>query len=98
MQIVQINSRNYHFHNVDNAIAFSIKHGGCVSRTCEYPTNVLETINNEKIYPTVTEIVCNTCDFWRSDIFETHDYLEGEVDDELKWHEDINVVRELSTI
>lgn len=34
-----------------------------IKRTCEYPGNVIETIHGTE-YPTLTEIIINTCRLW----------------------------------
>lgn len=37
-----------------------------IVRSCAYPDDIYY-INNEPVYPSVNEIVANTCKFWRED-------------------------------
>ena len=51
------------FNDVQKAIAYARLHGFRINRTCEYPYDI-NFHNDKPIYPTLTEIVSNTCEFW----------------------------------
>ena len=50
--------------NLSKALQHAQFHGVSITRTCEYPSNVLEVRGKPK-YPSITEIVMNGCRFWR---------------------------------
>ncbi len=52
------------FHNVQDAINYSIETGQEIIRTCEFPGNVEEDWNGNPIYPSLDMIVRNTCILW----------------------------------
>lgn len=54
------------FKNIDEAIDHASKKTAILIRTCDYPSDV-DIRGTEKIYPTLTEIVTNTCIFWNQD-------------------------------
>ncbi len=58
------------FNNIDTAIDYVRKYSGIIKRSCEYPTDVL-TAHGQMIYPSLTDIVTNTCDFWYTNEIET---------------------------
>ena len=51
------------FNNVESAIAYARANGCNLKRTCTYPNDIV-THNNNGVYPTLQEIVSNTCQFW----------------------------------
>lgn len=53
--------------------------GGCeIIRSCSYPGNV-ESTDEEIIYPTITEIVMNTCRLWNPINIESNDEVVEEI-------------------
>lgn len=57
------NAKPVIYHNSQEAIDFARMHGYRINRTCEYPFDT-HSRNGKPIYPTLTEIISNTCDFW----------------------------------
>lgn len=51
------------FHSLPEALDYALFTGKQLTRSCEYPPDV-QIINGEEIYPSLTEIVINTCQFW----------------------------------
>jgi len=52
------------FHNVQEAIMFAIETNNDIVRTCEYPGNVFLDHDGNDVYPSLTEIIINTCLLW----------------------------------
>lgn len=52
------------FNNSKEAVVCARKHGYRINRTCEYPADVQTRSDGKAIYPTLTEIISNTCDLW----------------------------------
>lgn len=52
----------------EEAVHLAQRHGFRVVRTCEYPFDV-KVKNNVFIYPTLTEIISNTCELWNAEKF-----------------------------
>lgn len=52
------------FHNVDEAINYAIETGYKIVRTCEFPGNTTEDSHGNIIYPTLSEIIENSCMLW----------------------------------
>jgi hypothetical protein len=51
------------FNSLPEAIEHAIFSRESITRTCEYPYDIA-IINGVKVFPTLTEIVTNTCKFW----------------------------------
>jgi len=54
------------FYNIQDAINYASIHRCMLIRTCTYPFN-LTYIHDKPVYPTITDIVTNTCQFWNID-------------------------------
>jgi len=57
------------FNDIISAIDYVSKYSGIIKRSCEYPTDVL-TAHGQSIYPSLTDIITNTCRFWDSNKME----------------------------
>lgn len=70
------------FNNVKDAIDIAESGGyrgiSDIKRTCSYPGNV-EIVNGEEYYPTLTEIIMNTCRLWSDRKCEMNDNIIEEV-------------------
>jgi len=60
------------FNNSAEAIAYCARSGHRMERLCEYPGDIRE-VHNKVIYPSVTEIVVNTCQFWYDSLKEDYE-------------------------
>lgn len=56
-------------HNLLDAVDYAQATGESLIRSCEYPSDV-EIVNGKEVYPSLTEIVINTCRFWRKENLE----------------------------
>ena len=61
------NAKPVIFHKSQEAIDSARLHGHRINRTCEYPFDTLYR-NKKPMYPSLTEIISNTCTFWDMDI------------------------------
>lgn len=57
------------FNSIPEALDYAQMTGGDLIRSCEYPSDV-EVVNGVEIYPSLTEIVINTCRFWHKENLE----------------------------
>lgn len=57
------------FRDLDNAISYAQISGEDLIRTCDYPLDI-QIINGKEVYPSLTEIVINTCRFWYKENLE----------------------------
>ena len=74
------NAKPLIFHTSSEAIKFARVHGHRINRTCDYPFD-MQKRNGKTIYPSLTEIVSNTCDLW--DIDKIISEIENIPDDAL---------------
>ena len=58
------NNKPVIFNKIEDALKHAKGLRDCVERTCSYPDDVM-VINNKVMHPSVSEIVANTCMFWR---------------------------------
>jgi len=56
-------------HSLPEAIDFAQITGNDLIRSCEYPSDI-QFINGKEVYPSLTEIVMNTCKFWYKENIE----------------------------
>ena len=68
------------FNNSKDAVEYARMYGHRINRTCEYPPDV-QTRNGKSIYPTLTEIISNTCDLW--DVEKISSYTFKQDDEEI---------------
>ncbi|MHB8362884.1 MAG: hypothetical protein ACYDBX_04675 [Patescibacteria group bacterium] len=54
------------FNDINKAIEYATRNNCKINRTCSYLYNRL-TRNGKHIYPTLSEIVSNTCEFWNKE-------------------------------
>jgi hypothetical protein len=60
------------FNNVVEAVLLAQRTGGDINRTCDYPGDV-EMIHNIVVRPSLSEIISNTCRFWRKEGVEANE-------------------------
>jgi hypothetical protein len=53
------------FRSIEEATAFAQATGGTIIRSCQYPPDLTECFG-KIIYPSLNEIIMNTCRFWKS--------------------------------
>lgn len=51
------------FNSLSEALDYAVFTKNDIIRTCGYPSDV-QIINGKEIFPSLTEIVINTCQFW----------------------------------
>ena len=54
--------------DANEAVHLAQRHGYRITRTCEYPFDI-NFRGNKPIYPTLTEIISNTCELWNPEKF-----------------------------
>lgn len=81
--------------DIMKAIHYATVTGFDIIRTCEYPGDV-EEVFGKIYYPSIHDIVTNTCEFWYPDRFPSEDgeFIEIDFDDFIKQQE--KKVNELS--
>lgn len=65
--------------NIDEILCEAKNLNDIIVRSCAYPDDI-SYINNKIVYPSVNEIVANTCHFWRENklfMFEEEEYYNG---------------------
>lgn len=68
------------FTDLDKAIDHATVNNCRIHRSCSYPNDVLRK-NGKHIYPTLSEIVSNTCEFW------FQDKIDGMIPEEVEFIE-----------
>lgn len=56
-------------HSLTEAIDHAQMMGEDLIRSCEYPSDV-QIINGQEVFPSLTEIIMNTCRFWNKENLE----------------------------
>jgi len=67
------------FDRIDDAISFATVNKCQLKRSCCYPSDTLQK-HRQPVYPTLAEIISNTCEFWKelnpADVLFTEPNLE----------------------
>ena len=79
-RIILHNKRGQIFtsNNINEILIKAINISDIIVRSCSWPEDI-SIVNGKPVYPTVTEIVSNTCKFWREEklfMFEENEEYE----------------------